>query len=265
MTLVTLLFALLLGVRAGDGTVIALTDKNFEGETQASTGLTTGAWFIKFYAPWCGHCKRLVPTWEKLATELEETGVNVAKVDVTENRGVGNRFGVSGFPTLIYISPRKGKMTKYGKARTLEDLKEFAMSDGGDAEFVDIPGEPNIIDKLRTQVEETVQEGVDVANKAPRAAGLILTLGILIGMIIGMLMAPSGPSRPTARIPPSYAKPPPGKPKAKAATAAGKKADSGAGSTATSGSNSPDGKTGGSAKKKRRKKKNNNSGNKKSD
>merc|ERR1719159_1246303 len=99
--------------------------------------------FVKFYAPWCGHCKRLAPVWEQLGDELHGQ-VNIAKVDVTENRAVGKRFSINGFPTLIYISPQKGKMAKYGGKRTLENLKKFATSDGANAEFTEIPGMPGL-------------------------------------------------------------------------------------------------------------------------
>ena len=70
---------------------------------QVTTGATTGPWLVKFYAPWCGHCKAIAPVWEELATELKGQ-VNVAKVDCTKHSGVAEQFGVSGYPTLIYFN-----------------------------------------------------------------------------------------------------------------------------------------------------------------
>eukprot|EP01001_Neometanema_parovale_P013127 NODE_948_length_1974_cov_96.878984_g898_i0.p1 GENE.NODE_948_length_1974_cov_96.878984_g898_i0~~NODE_948_length_1974_cov_96.878984_g898_i0.p1 ORF type:complete len:605 (-),score=189.69 NODE_948_length_1974_cov_96.878984_g898_i0:158-1921(-) len=97
--------------------VVVLTDDNFEDKTKE------GEWFVEFYAPWCGHCQALAPTWDKLSEEVKE-GVNIAKVDATQATKVANRFDVQGFPTLKFFA--NGLVYEFKEQRQLENLKSFA-------------------------------------------------------------------------------------------------------------------------------------------
>lgn len=57
--------------------------------------------FIKFYAPWCGHCKALAPIFEEVAMKLKENeNILLAECDATANefRGVN----IQTYPTLIF-------------------------------------------------------------------------------------------------------------------------------------------------------------------
>ncbi len=57
--------------------------------------------FVEFYAPWCGHCKKLAPTWSELAKQINKSdSLILAKFDATENEADG--VDIQGFPTLIY-------------------------------------------------------------------------------------------------------------------------------------------------------------------
>jgi protein disulfide-isomerase A6 len=84
------------GNKAGsDKDVVILTDANFDELVMHSNDL----WLVEFYAPWCGHCKRLEPEWSDAATKLKGE-VKVGKVDATVEQRLGSRFGIRGYPTI---------------------------------------------------------------------------------------------------------------------------------------------------------------------
>lgn len=96
--------------------IVKLTKFNFDNNVKS------GAWFIKFYAPWCTHCQRLAPIWEKLADEqvARDWAVKIAEVDCTSAKEVCESVQVKAFPLLMLI--KNGKMVdKYkGEASALQ-------------------------------------------------------------------------------------------------------------------------------------------------
>jgi protein disulfide-isomerase A1 len=84
--------------------------------------------FVEFYAPWCGHCKRLKPTWDSLGDHYVDIRdrVVIAKMDATENDLPGDApFRVTGFPTLKFKPAGSREFIDYDGDRTLESLIEF--------------------------------------------------------------------------------------------------------------------------------------------
>ncbi|GBG60934.1 hypothetical protein CBR_g16056 [Chara braunii] len=82
-------------------------------------------WFIKFFAPWCGHCKRLVPAWEELAeTMAGDDTWRIAHVDCTTSTEVCTKHEIRGYPTLKVFHNGK-EFRRYTGARDVESLKTF--------------------------------------------------------------------------------------------------------------------------------------------
>ncbi|KAG6647978.1 hypothetical protein I3843_07G113600 [Carya illinoinensis] len=112
---------------ADDDVVVVLTEENFDKEV----GQDSGA-LVEFYAPWCGHCKKLAPEYERLGTSFKKAkSVLIAKVDCDDQKNLCSKYGVTGYPTIKWFPKGSLEPKKYEGPRTAEALTEFVNTEGG--------------------------------------------------------------------------------------------------------------------------------------
>lgn len=104
-----------------DSDVVVLTESNFESLVLQSDDL----WLVEFYAPWCGHCKKLAPEWAQAASELKGS-VKLGKVDSTVENGLASKYGIQGYPTIKVFIPG-GQNEEYQGGRTADSIVTTAL------------------------------------------------------------------------------------------------------------------------------------------
>ncbi|KAI7753760.1 hypothetical protein M8C21_007182 [Ambrosia artemisiifolia] len=128
------------------GKVVELDESNFDSAVSSLDFI-----FVDFYAPWCGHCKRLSPELDKAAPILSglKTPVVIAKIDADKYSRIASKYKIYGFPTLKlfmhgvptdYNGPRKSDLlVRYLRKFVAPDVTVL-KSDSGITEFVEAAG-----------------------------------------------------------------------------------------------------------------------------
>ncbi|XP_049344943.1 protein disulfide-isomerase 5-2-like [Solanum verrucosum] len=131
---------------AVDGKVLELDESNFEAAIS-----TFDYMFVDFYAPWCGHCKRLSPELDKASVNLAvlKQPVVIAKVDADKYSRLASKYEIDGFPTLKifmhgvptdYYGPRKADLlVRFLKKFVAPDVSVL-NSDSAISEFIEEAG-----------------------------------------------------------------------------------------------------------------------------
>ncbi|KAG6877802.1 hypothetical protein C0993_003776 [Termitomyces sp. T159_Od127] len=131
-------FLAVLVAGASASNVIELTSADFDTVIgQGKPGL------VEFYAPWCGHCKNLAPTYEDLADAFSgvKDKIVIAKVDADNDKTLAHKYNIKGFPTLKWFDA-KGEVEPYESGRDLESLAAFVTKKSGVKSSIKPPPPP---------------------------------------------------------------------------------------------------------------------------
>lgn len=91
--------------------ILHVTDSSFEDEVLKSEQVV----ILDFWAEWCGPCKMIGPILEELAEQYKGK-LTVAKINIDDNQGTPQTYGVRGIPTLIIFKDGDVVATKVGAA-----------------------------------------------------------------------------------------------------------------------------------------------------
>jgi len=164
--------------------VVDLTPSNFD-EIVLDEGKHA---IVEFFAPWCGHCKKLAPTWDKLGEVFKsEEGVVIGKVDADKHKDLGGKYGVQGFPTIVVFSKDNKEGVKYEGARELSDFVEYINK-----EFGTHRTEFGRLDENAGTIESLAELAVSFVSNKDERDEILEKAGNVIGELDGTVAKDAG-------------------------------------------------------------------------
>jgi thioredoxin 1 len=96
-----------------------ITDSSFEADVlQSGTPV-----LVDYWAEWCGPCKMIAPVLDEIAGSYQGK-LQIAKMNVDENRDIPGKLGIRGIPTLMIFKNGQLAATKVG-AMSKQQLTAF--------------------------------------------------------------------------------------------------------------------------------------------
>lgn len=168
--------------------VVILNDATFEHQTQASSGATTGSWFLMLGASaGCEACTTLKPIFDELGQDetLYERSIVLGSVDVNDSPTTAMRFGIQVIPSLLYL--HKGHVYRFPTdvERSVESMKEFVLEHYGKSPAEPIPPPPSALDELVDLWSKLKNSGMLFYAFLLMAGLLVGTIGVLIMTLVG--------------------------------------------------------------------------------
>ncbi|MEX0940390.1 MAG: thioredoxin domain-containing protein [Candidatus Babeliales bacterium] len=164
------LFTILQAEEIKKSPVIAVSDNDFETKVLKAKKPV----IVDFFAEWCGPCKKVKPTFEKLATQYANQYIFVS-IDIDVAKKTAAKYKITQIPTFAIFN--KGKL--YGlSVGTLnektfeEDVKKTLAHNPDEAPLSNAPQIPNemlllqaITTQNTNQIKQLIKDGVDVNHK----------------------------------------------------------------------------------------------------
>ena len=95
-----------------------------EGFASSASDISSGKKLVMFYTTTCGHCKKMMPAWDKAAKDANSTAEKMVKVDSTTDTSIAEKYNISSYPTILLLESGK-KVDVYDGGRTAADLTAY--------------------------------------------------------------------------------------------------------------------------------------------